>query len=253
MARAANRRSHAQLKSTPQTAYATIGGGDGQAIWCRGPAEEQPMAQHDRISGSYMTVPSSQSRAASEVRPPPRCGLATSALVSPGAPGPVAHSPALIAARSRCQLYASARSPVIFVGATGTGKSHFARYLHMLSPRARHRFVDVTAAEVDGELARDSLFGHEVGAFTGAVRRRIGLFEEAGNVRCFSMTCISCRWRNRPSCCELSIAACIALSARSETYLLPVAFWWACARIPMSWCKAARCCPTFGIGSGTAS
>jgi len=83
-------------------------------------------------------------------------------------------------ALSRCQLYASSRSPVIFVGATGTGKSHFARYLPFLSPRRHQPFVDVTAAEVEGDLARDSLFGHEAGAFTGAVKRRIGLFEEAG-------------------------------------------------------------------------
>jgi len=69
--------------------------------------------------------------------------------------------------------------PVLIAGETGSGKGVLARWLHDHSPRAEEPFVDLNCASLGRELLETELFGHEVGAFTGAVQRKIGLFEVA--------------------------------------------------------------------------
>src|SRR6266545_4604302 len=78
----------------------------------------------------------------------------------------------------RVKRYAPARTPVVFVGDTGTGKSFFAKILHELSGRGGP-FVDVTAAELHPDRAESQIFGHVRGAYTGAVSRRGGLVNAA--------------------------------------------------------------------------
>jgi two-component system, NtrC family, response regulator AtoC len=77
------------------------------------------------------------------------------------------------------QQAAPTRATVLITGETGTGKELIAHALHNLSPRKSGAFVPVHAAALSSTLLESELFGHEKGAFTGAMERRIGRFEMA--------------------------------------------------------------------------
>lgn len=74
---------------------------------------------------------------------------------------------------------AAANSPVLIQGETGTGKGVLARWLHLRSPRAQDPFVDLNCATLSREFLETELFGHEKGAYTGAVTAKPGLLEVA--------------------------------------------------------------------------
>jgi len=74
---------------------------------------------------------------------------------------------------------AGSEATVLITGESGTGKELMARHIHNKSPRARNKFISVNCAAIPDNLLESELFGHEKGAFTGAVARRIGKFEEA--------------------------------------------------------------------------
>ncbi len=91
----------------------------------------------------------------------------------------VAESPAMHAVLERVRLVAPSDSTVVVRGETGTGKEGLARMVHDLSPRFGAPFVTVNLGALPDTLIESELFGHEKGAFTGAVRRRQGKFEQA--------------------------------------------------------------------------
>jgi len=91
----------------------------------------------------------------------------------------VGTSPALQAVLGRVSKVAPSDTTVLINGETGTGKELIARAIHRRSPRASRAFVSVNCAAIPRDLIASELFGHEKGAFTGALQRRLGRFELA--------------------------------------------------------------------------
>ena len=91
----------------------------------------------------------------------------------------VGASPALTAVLSRVSKVASSDSTVLITGETGTGKELVARAIHRRSRRSSRAFVAVNCAAIPRDLIASELFGHEKGAFTGAIQRQLGRFELA--------------------------------------------------------------------------
>src|SRR5213594_5179221 len=91
----------------------------------------------------------------------------------------VGASPALQAVLTRVVKVAPTDSTVLITGETGTGKELIARAIHKRSQRSSRAFVNVNCAATPPSLIASELFGHEKGAFTGALQRRLGRFELA--------------------------------------------------------------------------
>lgn len=91
----------------------------------------------------------------------------------------VGRSNVMIDLRRRIRTIGPTEADALIVGETGTGKDLVARALHDLSPRARKPFIAIDCAALPGSLIESELFGHEAGAFPGAMRARYGKFEHA--------------------------------------------------------------------------
>ncbi|GFE74127.1 phage shock protein operon transcriptional activator [Novosphingobium sp. TCA1] len=91
----------------------------------------------------------------------------------------IGQSTAFLDAVERASRAASVRRPVLVIGERGTGKELIAQRLHHLSPRWGEPLITMNCAALPETLIEAELFGHEAGAFTGAVRARAGRFEEA--------------------------------------------------------------------------
>jgi formate hydrogenlyase transcriptional activator len=91
----------------------------------------------------------------------------------------VGHAPRFEETLERIDRVSTTNATVLITGETGTGKELVARAIHRRSHRSSHAMVAANLAALPNELVASELFGHEAGAFTGAVQRRIGRFEAA--------------------------------------------------------------------------
>lgn len=91
----------------------------------------------------------------------------------------IGRSTVMIDLRRRIRTLGPTEADVLIVGETGAGKEVVARALHDMSPRARKPFVAIDCAAIPAALIESELFGHEAGAFAGALRPRYGKFEHA--------------------------------------------------------------------------
>lgn len=91
----------------------------------------------------------------------------------------IGQSPAILEVKALIEKVAPTDARVLITGPNGAGKELVARQLHQLSPRSNAAFVEVNCAAIPSELIESELFGHEKGAFTSALKQRIGKFEQA--------------------------------------------------------------------------
>jgi transcriptional regulator with GAF, ATPase, and Fis domain len=98
--------------------------------------------------------------------------------------GMIGSSAALNSVQKLCARVAKSNATVLLLGETGTGKELTARHIHSLSDRQERTFIGINCAALAETLLESELFGHEKGAFTGAVARKIGRFELAEGGHC---------------------------------------------------------------------
>ena len=112
---------------------------------------------------------------------PPNADLIAAVLeaVAQEASAVIHADPAMATVLKLAEQVAPSDASVLITGESGTGKEVLAHFVHRKSRRSHARFVSVNCAAIPENLLESELFGHEKGAFTGAVARRIGKFEEA--------------------------------------------------------------------------
>lgn len=88
-------------------------------------------------------------------------------------------SDAISRLKDKIERIAAINSWVLITGENGTGKEHVARLIHMLGKRSNKPFVEINCSAVPTDLIESEMFGHEKGAFTGSVQRKVGKFELA--------------------------------------------------------------------------
>src|SRR5262245_5277767 len=112
----------------------------------------------------------------------------------------VGESPALRQILKQIEKVAPTDSTILIRGETGTGKELIARAIHNLSSRRERTLVKVNCAAIPMGLLESELFGHERGAFTGAIAQRIGRFELANHGTLFLDEVATFHWNCNPSC-----------------------------------------------------
>ena len=112
--------------------------------------------------------------------PPDPDMIAAVLLAASGEPhAPIVRDPTMLATMRRAEQVARSDASILITGESGTGKEVIARHIHRSSKRSSAPFIALNCAAIPEHLLESELFGHEKGAFSGAVARRIGKFEAA--------------------------------------------------------------------------
>ena len=131
----------------------------------------------------------------------------------------IGRSPQIEEVRRTVLTLAPTSADVVIYGETGTGKDLVARCLHDHGSRRSGRFVPLNCGGLPEALAESELFGHQMGAFTGAVRGRMGKFEYAHNGTLFSSTkSRACRWQCKSNSCVPCRTAALNVSAPTRPW-----------------------------------
>jgi DNA-binding NtrC family response regulator len=109
----------------------------------------------------------------------PSVSIAPNQLLKPRIEGIIGQSPKLLEALDKVSQVAPYDNTVLILGETGVGKEGLVKAIHRLSARKTKPLIKVNCAAIPVNLVESELFGHEKGAFTGALERRIGKFEQA--------------------------------------------------------------------------
>ena len=113
----------------------------------------------------------------------------------------IGDSAALRIVLEQVERVAAADSTVLIQGETGTGKELIAHAIHNASPRSGHPLIKLNCAAIPFDLLESELFGHERGAFTGAIAKKIGRFELAEKGLSFLTKLATYHSPCNPSCC----------------------------------------------------
>jgi transcriptional regulator with GAF, ATPase, and Fis domain len=180
-------RRHAVLRMGPVVTLSDLGSANGTRVLAAGgkpgtPASTTQGLDARRVLAPGETVPVAlgdvvEVGAAMLMLQPARGATASAGST---APSPIVVTNATMQSLHRmCELVAAGDISVLLLGETGVGKEVFAQRIHALSRRAPHPFIAVNCAELSATLLESEIFGHEKGAFTGAVGAKAGLFEAA--------------------------------------------------------------------------
>jgi DNA-binding NtrC family response regulator len=148
--------------------------------------EERYTSDHLNLILSVQDLLAALVRAVRASKPEPGFAKKTSAskapnqLLRPRIEGIIGQSPKLLEALDKVSQVAPYDNTIMILGETGVGKEGLVRAIHRLSSRKDKPLVKVNCAAIPINLVESELFGHEKGAFTGALERRIGKFEQAG-------------------------------------------------------------------------
>jgi two-component system response regulator AtoC len=180
-------RKHAVLHLDPPLRLEDLGSANGTFVRDRLPPSEAGQTHNlRRISAQTVDVALGEAVNLGVTMLVVRRALAASdaadedpASVPPASRSPVVRDPAMQALYEQAYRAAQASISVLILGETGTGKEVLAQTIHRRSPRARGPFLGLNCSALSESLFESELFGHEKGAFTGAVQARPGLFEAA--------------------------------------------------------------------------
>jgi formate hydrogenlyase transcriptional activator len=144
---------------------------------------------------------------------------------------------------------APTNSTVLIQGETGTGKELVARAIHNLSSRRENLFAKLNCAAIPSGLLESELFGHEKGAFTGAIAKKAGRFEVADKGTLFSMKSATSLRNCSPSCCASCRSRSSSASAAVARSKLTFGSWPLPIRTWEEWWRIVPFAPTSTTGS----